>query len=126
MTGQPPLAHLGGAAAPLRQAMAAHLVRGVPHIVEIGGAGAPITGFLTHAPDSVTVIDPKIAPLEAEELNGLPCRVRHVAAKFQAAAIALPPSPYAVVMIGLSLKGHGAKDPSIRVWSAFCPAPDLW
>lgn len=102
------LPHLAGAAAGLRQVLAAHAVRHCPHIVEIGGAGLPITGFLTHQPASVTVIDPKIPPHEADTLNGAPCRLRHIAAKLQQVELA-PPGPYALVLLGLSLKPFGRR-----------------
>ena len=83
-------------------------MRHCPHVVEIGGAGLPITGFLTHQPASVTVIDPKIPPHEADTLNGAPCRLRHIAAKLQQVELA-PPGPYALVLLGLSLKPFGRR-----------------
>lgn len=82
-------------------------MRRCPHIVEIGGAGLPITGFLTHRPASVTVIDPKIPEFHASSLNGARCEVRHVAAKLQAVSLA-PAKPYALVLLGLSLRPFGA------------------
>lgn len=100
------LPHLASPAAALRQVLAAHAVRSCAHIVEIGGAGLPITGFLTHRPDSVTVIDPKIPDFAAETLNGAPCRLRHRAAKLQEVEIE-PPGPYALILLGLSLKPFG-------------------
>ncbi len=102
------LPHLAGAAAALRQVLAAHAVRHCPHVVEIGGAGLPITGFLTHQPASVTVIDPKIPAYAADTLNGAPCRLRHIAAKLQEVVLA-PPGPYALVLLGLSLKPFGRR-----------------
>lgn len=83
-------------------------MRDCPHIVEIGGAGLPITGFLTHQPDSVTVIDPKIPDFSAAMLNDTPCRVRHLAAKLQDVEIA-PAGPYALILLGLSLKPFGRR-----------------
>lgn len=100
------LTHLSGPGACLRQVLAAHAVRGCPHVVEIGGAGLPITGFLTHRPLSVTVVDPKIPAFEAAALNGVACAVSHVAAKLQEIALA-PAGPYALVLLGLSLKPFG-------------------
>ena len=67
-----------------------------------------ITGFLTHHPASVTVIDPKIPAYEADTLNGAPCRLRHVAAKLQEVEIA-PAQPYGLVLLGLSLKPFGRR-----------------
>jgi hypothetical protein len=100
------LPHLASPSAALRQVLAAHAVQACPHIVEIGGAGLPITGFLTHHPESVTVIDPKIPEFSAAMLNGEPCRLRHLAAKLQEVEIA-PSGPYALILLGLSLKPFG-------------------
>lgn len=102
------LPHLSSPAAALRQVLAAHAVRSCAHIVEIGGAGLPITGFLTHQPKTVTVIDPKIPGFSATMLNHAPCAVRHLAAKLQEVEIA-PPAPYALVLLGLSLKPFGRR-----------------
>ncbi|HEY5797212.1 MAG TPA: hypothetical protein VIU82_19560 [Bosea sp. (in: a-proteobacteria)] len=100
------LPHLASPAAALRQVLAAHAVRNCAHIVEIGGAGLPISGFLTHRPETVTVIDPKIPEFSASTLNGAPCRLRHRAAKLQEIEIA-PAGPYALILLGLSLKPFG-------------------
>ena len=105
------LPHLSGPGAYVRQALAAHFVRGHDHVVEIGGHIRPITPFLTHAPASVTSVDPKTEPFEAEELNGRPCRVRHVKAKFQEVRFDLAPASYALVLLGYSLKPFGHRDP---------------
>lgn len=102
------LPHLASPAAALRQVLAAYALRRCPHILEIGGAGLPITGFLTHAPASLTVIDPKIPAYEADTLNGAPCRLRHITAKLQEIEIA-PPGPYGLVLLGLSLKPFGGR-----------------
>lgn len=103
------LPHLAGPASGLRQVLAAHAVRRCAHIVEIGGAGLPITGFLTHRPASVTVIDPKIPRFESDRLNDAPCAVRHLDIKLQAAS--LPDEPdFALVLLGLSLKPFGSQD----------------
>lgn len=104
------LAHLAGPAAALRQVLAAHAVRFCPEIIEIGGAGLPITAFLNHGPEAVTVIDPKIPPFEAEKLAGAPCRVRHLAAKLQESDLAVPAGPFGLVLLGLSLKPFGRKE----------------
>ncbi len=102
--------HLAGPASEARQVLAAHFLRGIDHILEIGGHLLPITAFLTHAPRSVTSIDPKTPPLEAEELNGRPCRVRHIARKFQQVELDYEPGSYALVMLGCSLKPFGSQD----------------
>lgn len=102
------LPHLASPAAALRQVLAAHAVRGCAHIIEIGGAGLPISDFLTHHPATVTVIDPKIPEFSAATLNGSPCRLRHRAAKLQEVEIA-PAGPYALILLGLSLKPFGRR-----------------
>jgi hypothetical protein len=103
------LPHLSGPAAAVRQVLAAHFVRGFPHIVEIGGHLRPITHFLTHRPESVLVVDPKTPPCELEELNGEPCHVRHVNRKYQDVAFAYTPGSYGLVLLGLSLKPFGSR-----------------
>jgi hypothetical protein len=55
------------------------------------------------------VIDPKTIPYEGEELNGQPCRVRHIARKFQEADIDLGSGAYGLVMLGYSLKPFGSR-----------------
>jgi len=99
---------LASPAAALRQVLAAHALRHCPHVIEIGGAGLPITGFLTHHPASVTVVDPKLPAHEADTLNGALCRLRHIPAKLQEVAIA-PAGPYGLVLLGLSLKPFGRR-----------------
>ena len=103
--------HLSGPAAAVRQVMAAHFVSDCAHIVEIGGHLRPVTPFLTHGPDSVLVVDPKIEPFEGDELYGRPCKVRHVAAKFQEVVFDVPAGQYGLVILGYSLKPFGARQP---------------
>ena len=105
------LPHLSGPAAAIRQVLAAHFVRGCPHVLEIGGHRRPVTGYLTHAPLSVTSIDPKTAEYEADELNGRPCRVRHFARKFQDVELDFAPRSYGLVLLGYSLKPFGKREP---------------
>jgi len=105
------LPHLSGPAASIRQVLAAHFVRDCPHIVELGGHIRPVTWSLTHRPLSVLSVDPKTPPLEAETLNGHPCKVRHVARKFQEIAYDYAPRSYGLVLLGYSLKPFGAREP---------------
>jgi hypothetical protein len=105
------LPHLAGPAAAIRQVLAAHFVRDCPHIIEIGGHIRPITSYLTHRPLSVLSIDPKTASFEAWELNGHPCRVRHVNRKFQEFTYEYEPQTYGLVLLGYSLKPFGQRDP---------------
>lgn len=95
----------------VRQVMAAHFVSDCRHIVEIGGHLRPVTSFLTHGPDSVVVVDPKVVPYEAEDLNGRPCKVRHIARKFQEVSFDAPRREYGLVLLGYSLKPLGACEP---------------
>jgi hypothetical protein len=109
------LPHLSGPAAAVRQVLAAHFVRDCPHVIEIGGHIRPLTPYLMHHPGSVLVIDPKTEPYEAEELNGHPCRVRHIARKFQEVTYDYASRTYGLVMLGLSLKPFGAREPVGRL-----------
>lgn len=102
--------HLSGPAADVRQAMAAHFVDGLLNIVEIGGHLRPVSGFLRHAPDSFVCIDPKSKPFESDKLNGKPCRVRHIARKFQDVDLDLTRGSYGLVFVGYSLKAFGSQD----------------
>lgn len=113
------LPHLSGPGSPVRQVMAAHFLRDCETVIEIGGAGLPIARFLTHHPKAVTVIDPKIEPFRAEHLNGAPCRVEYIQAKFQAVTLEPEPGEYGLVILGLSLKPfgrQGAIDPRLIRW----------
>jgi hypothetical protein len=105
------LPHLAGPAAAARQVLAAHFVRDCPHIIEIGGHIRPITPYLTHRPLSVLSVDPKTEPFQAEQLNGSPCRVRHVNRKFQEVTFDYEPRSYGLIMLGYSLKPFGQRDP---------------
>jgi hypothetical protein len=105
------LPHLAGVGASLRQVFAAHFLRECDHILEIGGHIRPVTDYLTHHPLSVTSVDPKTTPYEAETLNGQACRVRHIARKFQEIEYGYEPGSYGLVLLGYSLKAFGAHDP---------------
>jgi len=105
------LPHLSGPAASIRQVLAAHFVRDCPHIVEIGGHIRPVTDFLTHKPLSVLSVDPKTPPYEADTLHGHPCKVRHIARKFQEVAYDQAPLSYGLVLLGYSLKPFGRHEP---------------
>jgi hypothetical protein len=114
------LPHLQGPGAAVRQVIAGHALRGCRHVVEIGGAGLPITRFLHPPPESITVIDPKIRPLSEERLNGHPCRVRHVARKFQVGDFDLPVEGLGMVLLGLSLKPLGSRPAVTETLLALC------
>ena len=103
--------HLAAPVLTARQALAAHFLHGCPHIIEIGGYKTPITPFLTHTPETVTSVDPKIEPLSIDELHGEPCRVRHLACKFQEVDFDVEPYDYGLVILGYSLKPFGDEAP---------------
>ncbi len=103
--------HLSGPAAMVRQAIAAHFVSDCRHIIEIGGHLRPVTPLLTHGPDSVLVVDPKVEPYESGELNGRPCKVRHIARRFQEVSFNAPAGQYGLVLLGYSLKAFGSHQP---------------
>lgn len=105
------LPHLAGPAASIRQVLAAYFLRDCQHVLEIGGHDNPITRFLVHNPLSVLSVDPKTEPLEARELNGKTCHVRHLACKFQQVDYDYQPRSYGLVMLGFSLKGFGEREP---------------
>jgi len=104
------LLHLDGPAAAVRQVLAAHFVRDCRHILEIGSHLRPVTPYLTNRPHSVLCVDPKTEPFEAEELNGSPCRVRHVNRKFQELEYTYDPRTYGLVLLGYSLKPFGRQE----------------
>ncbi|MGE0212840.1 MAG: hypothetical protein AB7S41_14180 [Parvibaculaceae bacterium] len=103
--------HLSGPAALVRQVIAAHFLADCEHVVEIGGHLRPVTPFLSHGPESVLVLDPKVVPYESNELNGRPCRVRHLARKFQEVEFDFKPRTYGLVLLGYSLKPFGQREP---------------
>lgn len=105
------LPHLSGVGSDARQVLAAHFLRDCDHVIEIGGHNRPVCSFLTHAPDTVTSVDPKSVAYESRELNGRPCHVRHVPKKFQEVEFGHQPGTYGLVMLGYSLKPFGARDP---------------
>lgn len=89
-----------------RYAVAAYFVRTCPHVVEIGGyRDNVITNFLCGPHDSVSVysLDTEFTELEAEDLNGRPCRIRHVRDFFQHHPH--PQSGLGLVALGLEIIG---------------------
>jgi hypothetical protein len=103
--------HLEGPASSVRQVLAAHFLRDCPHIVEIGSHTSPITPYIVHRPLSVLCVDPKTPPFESECLHGHPCKVRHIARKFQNVEYDYQPHTYGLVLLGYSLKSYGRKEP---------------
>lgn len=92
-----------------RYAMASYFVRGTPHVIEIGGyRDNVITHFLSGPHESVSVysLDAEFDELEAELLNGHPCRIRHVRDFFQ--NYEHPMDGLGVVALGLEIIGDMA------------------
>ncbi len=87
-----------------RSVLAAHFVRHCNHVIEIGGYKMPITKYLTSVPQSVLVIDPKVDPFSATSLYGKPCKVDHIAERFQNIEIQPRDGGYGFVLLGCSLK----------------------
>jgi hypothetical protein len=94
-----------------RYALAAHFVRQCPHIIEVGGyRGNVISSFLRGYHESVTVfsLDEEFESLERNELNGAPCRLRHVREYFQSRPdlTDLPDRTVGLVVLGLEVHGE--------------------
>lgn len=107
------LSYLLGPAAQSRHILAAHFVKDCEHVVEIGGFKSPITGFLTHIPKSVLVLDPLIREYHADQLHDSDCRVDHIAKPFQCYEMRKPRFSYGLVMLGISIK-HFSNDEDRR------------
>ena len=94
-----------------RYVLAGYFVRACPHIVEIGGyRDNVITAFLGGHHQSVTVfsLDEEFEPLERAELNGAPCRVRHLREYFQSRPelSAVPAGTMGLIALGLEIHGE--------------------
>jgi hypothetical protein len=93
-----------------RYVLAAHFVRECRHVIEIGGYRRNIiTSFLRGHHETVTSfsLDEEFEPLERAELNGEPCRVRHIRAYFQShpEIVAEADSSLGLVVLGLEIHG---------------------
>jgi methyltransferase family protein len=89
-----------------RYVLAAHFVAPCQSVIEIGGSKTPIDLFLTGHHDSVIVLDPLIRESHRSELNGKPCEVSHVRARFQDVDWNIPAAAdYGMVMMGLEIQG---------------------
>jgi hypothetical protein len=97
-----------------RSVLAAHFVAGCPTVVEIGGYRTPIDRFLTGTHESVLVVDPLIRDATRDELNGAPCVVDHMRARFQDLWWQiLRPGDYGLVILGLEIQGLSAQDEQV-------------
>ena len=99
--------HLTGPASTARQVLAAHFLRHRPCIIEIGSGNNPISNYLTHDPEVVYLVDPKLGAASASTATRSSSpKIVHLREKYQASQIS-PAGPFAVVILGLSLKGLG-------------------
>lgn len=94
-----------------RCVLAAHFVRECPTVIEIGGGRTPIDGHLTGRHRSVIVIDPFLHEHRRSDLNGAPCGIWHVRARFQDIEWRIEkPGDYGLVLLGLDLPGLSEAD----------------
>lgn len=103
-----------------RYVLAAHFVRECPHVIEIGGYRQNvITAFLRGHHEQVTVfsLDEEFEPLERVELNGSPCRVRHIRDYFQSHVETLVPPEARLGVVVLGLELHGDLPPLLKLLS---------
>ncbi len=105
----PDMDYLLSEAAQVRCVIAAHALRDCPHVLEIGGFTTPISQFLRGQHRSVTVVDPLMRAYRSDNLNGRPCRVRHIPGAFQDTDLDIQ-GEYGFVMLGASLK-HFSRAP---------------
>src|SRR5262249_41870450 len=89
-----------------RYVLAAHFVRACRFVIEVGGSATATDHFLTGAHDGVLVLDPLARERSADVLNGRPCSVAHVRARFQDVDWHIPAgADYGLVMLGLEIQG---------------------
>jgi methyltransferase family protein len=94
-----------------RNVLAAHFLKDCPTVVEIGGWRNSIDRFLTGRHRAVLVVDPLIRDHTRGELNGAPCRVRHIGARFQDLWWQIiRPGEYGLAMLGLDMEGLSDAD----------------
>ena len=102
-----------------RYVLAAHFVRECSHVVEIGGyRGNVITSFLYGHHEQVTVfsLDEEFEEMEREELNGAPCRVRHIRDYFQAHVEKTSATSRSLGVVVLGLELHGDMQPLLALF----------
>ncbi len=87
-------------------------------VIEIGGyRGNVITSFLRGHHEEVTVfsLDEEFEPVERHELNGAPCRVRHIRDYFQAHAEVIDSADRSLGLVVLGLEIHGDLQPFLAL-----------
>lgn len=101
-----------------RYVLAAHFVRDCGHIIEIGGyRNNVITSFLRGQHQQVTVfsLDEEFEAVEGAELNGAPCRVRHIRDFFQAHVETTLSGDASLGVVVLGLELHGELPPLLAL-----------
>ena len=89
-----------------RYVLAAHFVKECRCVIEIGGTTSPIDHFLTGTHQQVLVLDPFVSESHSPTLNGKPCAVAHVRARFQDVDWHVPrDAEYGLVMLGMDIQG---------------------
>jgi hypothetical protein len=89
-----------------RYVLAAHFVATCRSVIEIGGSRTPIDQFLTGQHEQVIVLDPFIREHQGNSLNGKPCSVSHIRARFQDVDWHISPrANYGLVLLGLEIQG---------------------
>lgn len=101
--------HLNERGAAVRQVLAAYFIRHRSCVVEIGSGNNPISRYLIHRPQVVYLLDPKLsASPDDDTRRGPPPEIIRIFGKYQTCKI-IPSRPFALVLLGLSLKGFGSK-----------------
>jgi Methyltransferase domain len=109
-------AYLESPAFGVRGVIAASFLRDCSTVVELGGGKATIDQFLTGSHASVIVVDPLLPDRTLDTLNGSPCAVEHVRARFQDLDwVVTGAGSYGIVMLGLELQGL-VDDDCIMLW----------
>lgn len=94
-----------------RNILAAHYVRDCPTVIELGGGETAFDAFATARHDAIFIVDPFIRESRKSTLNGDPCDVWRVRARFQDIEWTIRrPFEYGLIALGLELQGLGADD----------------
>lgn len=97
-----------------RQYMTSHWIYGKMNILEIGGYQNSIDAYLSHSPESVTMIDPRS---EDTEYKVGECRVKHIAGKFPMEGLT-PDKFDCVVFLGQDIPDESAWMPLAEFYKA--------
>jgi len=95
----------------VRSMIAASFMRGCDTVIELGAGRRSIEHFLGGTHRSVIVIDPLLHDRSTCELNGAPCAVEHVRARFQDLRWHLgADASFGLVMLGMELQNMAEAD----------------